>query len=451
MLYTKPREGFYHKLFTLLLPIVIQNLITSAVSMADVVMLGQVNQTVLSAASLAGQVQFVLNIVYFGLASALTILASQYWGRGDRRTVARIFGIGLIISVPVSTVVCVAAVFFPDFVIRIWTNVPELIDAGADYLRWVALSYFFMGITQPYLSIMKSCERVSMATKVSVLALGLNVVLNALLIFGLGGFPRMGIRGAALATAISRFVELAICLADFVRQRIMPRNPVNMFTIPRALVGDFVRYSLPAFINDAMWGLAFNMNSIIMGHLGSDIVAANSIVTVTRDLITTVGFGISAASSILLGVELGANQISRAREDASSIMQVTVIVSIVQGLVLLLLSPVIPSFAKLSPVAVGYLRVMLPVNCVYQMGQMINTVLIASIFRCGGDSRYGMKLDIICMWCFAVPLGLVSAFVLKLPPLIVYLCMCTDEFAKMPFALRHYKSGEWIRNLTREL
>ena len=451
MFYKRPREGFYNKLFTLLLPIVIQNLITSAVSMADVVMLGQVNQTVLSASSLASQVQFILNIVYFGLASALTILASQYWGRRDRKTVARIFGIGLIISVPVSTAVCIFAAFFPYTVIRIWTNVPALIDAGADYLRWAALSYFFMGFTQPYLSIMKSCERVSMETRVSVLALGLNVILNALLIFGLFGLPQMGICGAALATAISRFVELVICLVDFLHQKIMPRHPVNMFTIPRSLVSDFVRYSLPAFINDAMWGLAFNMNSIIMGHLGSDIVAANSIVTVARDLITTVGFGISAASSILLGVELGADQIKRAREDAASIMQVTVIVSIVQGLVLLVLSPVIPGFAKLSSKAVGYLRVMLPINCVYQMGQMINTVLIASLFRCGGDSRYGMKLDIICMWCFAVPLGLISAFVLKLPPLIVYICMCTDEFAKMPFALKHYKSGEWIRNLTREL
>ena len=338
MLYTKPREGFYHKLFTLLLPIVIQNLITSAVSMADVVMLGQVNQTVLSAASLAGQVQFVLNIVYFGLASALTILASQYWGRGDRRTVARIFGIGLIISVPVSTVVCAAAAFFPDFVIRIWTNVPELIDAGADYLRWVALSYFFMGITQPYLSIMKSCERVSMATKVSVLALGLNVVLNALLIFGLGGFPRMGIRGAALATAISRFVELAICLADFVRQRIMPRNPVNMFTIPRALVADFVRYSLPAFINDAMWGLAFNMNSVIMGHLGSDIVAANSVVTVARDLLSVVGFSMSAASAILLGKEIGSGRLDRAEQDASACVRVSLVICVIQGALLLVLA-----------------------------------------------------------------------------------------------------------------
>ena len=327
---------------------------------------------------------------------------------------------------------------------------PELASAGSSYLRWVAFSYFFMGITQPYLSVMKSCERVKMTTAVSVFTLCLNVVLNAVLIFGLCGLPQMGITGAALATSIARGVELLICLWDYARQKVFPRGVVLMFSIPRELVGDFGRYCLPAFINDAMWGLAFNMNSVIMGHLGSDIVAANSIVTVARDLVTTVGFGIAAASSIMLGKEIGSGNLSLARRDASSLLRTTVVVGVFEGLILLVISPIIPMFFKLSPTAAGYLRVMLPVNTVYQMGQIVNTLLIASLFRCGGDSSYGMKLDILCMWCFAVPLGLVSAFVLKLPPLVVYLLMCTDEFAKMPFALKHYFDGEWVRNLTRE-
>ena len=251
------RNGFYDQLLSLLLPIVFQNLITSAVSMADVLMLGRVNQTVLSASSLAGQVQFILNIIYFGLASALTILASQYWGRDDRPTIARIFGIGFLISVPVSTVVSVMALICPHWVISIWTNVPELASVGSSYLRWVAFSYFFMGITQPYLSVMKSCERVKMTTAVSVFTLCLNVVLNAVLIFGLCGLPQMGITGAALATSIARGVELFICLWDYARQKVFPRGIRLMFSIPRELAGDFGRYCLPAFINDAMWGLAF--------------------------------------------------------------------------------------------------------------------------------------------------------------------------------------------------
>ena len=431
------RPGFTHELFVLVLPIVIQNLIVSSVSMADVVMLGRVSQTALSASSLAGQVQFLLNIIYFGLNSAITIMAAQYWGKGDGKTIARIFGIGLVICMVFSTFATVLAFACPVSVMRIWTNVPELAQAGSRYLRFVALSYFFAGISQPYLAVMKSCERVKLSTAISAVTLALNVLLNAVLIFGLIGFPAMGIEGAALATSISRGIELLICAVDYTRQRIMPRGLAATFRIPRALVRDFCVYSLPA-------------NSIIMGHLGSDIVAANSVVTVARDLVTTVGFGISSASSILLGKEIGSGELKTAKRDAASVLRVALYAGIIGGLVLLAISPIVPNFVKISATARRYLRVMLLINTVYQCGQIINTVLISSLFRCGGDSKYGMKLDIFCMWCYAVPLGLISAFVLKLPPLVVYTFMCTDEFAKMPFALRHYKKGNWIRNLTRE-
>ena len=446
----KARDGFYRDLAILVFPLTMQRLITSAVSMADVVMLGRFSQDALSASSLAGQVQFLLNIMHFGLESGLTILAAQYWGRGDRHTVMKIFGIVLTVSITISSAATLLAFFCPDAVIRIWTNVPALMTEGARYLRFVAFSYFFMSLTAPYLAIMKSCERVMLSMTVSVFTLGLNVALNAVLIFGLFGAPRMGVAGAALATAISRFVELVICTVDFLRQTHLPRSIRNIFTIPRTLVSDFIRYSLPAIINDAAWGLAYNMNSVIMGHLGSDIVAANSVVTMARNFITTVGFSISGASSILLGKELGENNVERARKDASSLLFTAIMVSVGAGLLLFALHPLILRLVTLTEVATGYLAVMLRINTVYQMGMVINTLLIASLFRCGGDSRYGMILDILCMWGFAVPLGLISAFVLKLPPLIVYLLMCTDEFAKMPFAVHHYRSGGWLRNLTRE-
>ncbi len=444
------REGFGRQLYTLVLPIVIQNLITSAVSMMDVVMLGQVDQTSLAASSLASQVQFLLNIVYFGLSSALVILASQYWGKRDRKTIAKILGIGLTMCVFFSTLATVLALLIPGGLMKIWTNDKELAKSGAVYLRYVALSYFFAGFSQPYLAIMKSCERVKLSTVISSITMGLNVILNAILIFGLLGFPAMGIMGAALATSISRGVELVICLFDFGRQKLLPKSLKNMFAIPKALIKDFAKYSLPAFGNDALWGLAFNMNSIIMGRLGSDIVAANSVMTVARDLVTTVGFAISSAASILLGKEIGAGDLEKAKQDASSIVKVTLMVSAVQGLILLLISPIVPQFVKISDTAKHYLQVMLVINTVYQVGMMYNTVTIASLFRCGGDSRYGLILDTVSMWGVAVPLGLLAAFVLKLPPLWVYVFMCADEFVKLPFSITHYKKGTWVRNLTRD-
>ena len=447
----KMREGLGRQLFVLVFPIVIQNLITTGVGLADVIMLGRLDQTSLSAASLAGQVMFLLNIIYFGLSSAVTILASQYWGKRDQLTVAKILGIGLFIGMFFSTIAFVLALVCPSAVMKIWTDDPDLIAEGAKYLQYVALSYFFAGITQPYLSLMKSCERVKLSMVVSCLTLYINISLNAVLIFGLFGLPKLGIIGAAIATSISRFIELAICAVDYLKQKIVPRGFKVTFAIPRPLIKDFAKYSLPAFLNDAIWGLAFNMNSIIMGHLSSDIVAANSIVTVVRDFISVTGFGISAGASILLGIEVGEHKEEQARADASSIVRLTFLIGIIQGLLLLGITPFIPPLAKISDTAKDYLVIMLLISTVYQIGQIINTLLIASLFRCGGDSRYGLFLDIVTMWFVAVPLGLISACVLKLPPIIVYAVTCTDEFIKMPFALYHYKKKNWIKNLTREL
>ncbi len=451
MKFFKFREGFLGSLFVLVIPIVIQNLITCAVSMADVLMLGQVDQTSLSASSLASQVQFLLNILYFGMKSAITILASQYWGKRDRNVISKILGIGLIICVVISTTVSLLAFIIPKDVMRIWTDKAVLLEYGGKYLRYVAASYFFMGISQPYLAIMKSCERVKLSMVVSSLTMALNVFLNATLIFGLFGLPKMGIAGAALATSISRGVEFLICLIDFMIQKYIPRSLKIMFRIPGALVRDFVKYSLPALGNDLIWGLAYNMNSVIMGRLGEDIVAANAIVVVARDIVTAVGFGISSASAILLGKEVGCGKTETALDDASSIVKVAIMATVVQGLVLLAASPFIPNFAKLTDVAKGYLRIMLLISTVYQFGQILNTVMIASLFRCGGDSVFGMVLDLISMWCVSVPLGMLSAFVFKFPPIIVYAIMCTDEFIKMPVAVHHYRKKSWIKNLTREI
>ncbi len=446
----QPREGFYKELLALMVPIAVQNLVGAAVNTADVLMVGQLNQTALSASSLAGQVQFVINFIFFGVTSSVTILAAQYWGKGDRRVIAKIFGLGLYLSLFFTTIAGVLCLAVPRFVMSIWTNDAELIETGARYLRLVAPAYFFAGITHPYLAVMKSCERVRFSMLLSIVTLGLNVILNAVLIFGLFGFPELGIEGAAIATTISRGAELLICAVDFSRQKIFPHSPAAILALPRSLIADFCRYALPAFINDVLWGFAFNMNSVIMGRLGSDIVAANSIVTVVRDLITTVGFGMSSAAAIMLGKSLGMKKPERALTDSASLVRTTFRCGLVSGALIALITPILPHVAKVSETAGSYMIVMMLISAVYQMGQLINTLVIAAILRCGGDTKYGMALDIITMWGWAVPVGLLAAFVFRFPPLVVYAFMCTDEFVKMPFALRRYKSRKWLNNITRE-
>lgn len=450
----RARKGLYKEFFVLVLPIVLQNLLSSAVNSADVVMLGLVGQTELSAASLAGQLQFILLIIYFGIGSGVTILASQYWGKRDMKTISKVMGIGIVLSSTISLGFFILAFFFSEFTMRIWVGEnKELIRHGVGYLKAVSFSYLFMGVSHVYLTILKSHERIKTSSAIAIFTLSMNIVLNGILIFGLFGLPRLGVIGAALATTIARGLELLICISDARRQKLLPVGFSTVFGFRKLLILDFIRYSLPAVVNDVMWVLAYSVYSIIMGHIGSDMVAANSVVGVAMNLVTTVGFGIAAASSILLGKELGENKIEKAKRDADSIVWLAFGISVIAGLIMVLSHPFIMYLAggmkDITETALGYLSIMIYMNAVYQLGQVINTLLIASIFRAGGDSKFGMVCDIITMWCFAVPAGLLAAFVFELPPMVVYFVMRLDEFVKMPVEFIHYKNGSWLRNLTR--
>lgn len=451
-----PRKGLYKEFSILVIPIIIQNLISASVSSADVVMLGMVGKTELSAASLAGQLQFILLIINFGIGSGLTVLASQYWGKRDTKTLSKIMGIGFIVAFFIAAGFFIAAFFFSEGVMRIFVGEnEELIALGESYLRFVSFSYLFMSISQVYLTMLKSMERVKFSSAVSIFTLFVNISLNAVLIFGLFGAPKLGVAGAALATSIARGIEIFICFIDSRRQRVLPVGLRDIFSIKKVLVFDFVRYSLPALINDVMWVLAYSFYSVIMGHIGSDMVAANSVVGVPMGLVSTVGFAIAGGSSILLGKELGQNRIEEAKRDADSIFLFTFLLTVAGAVVMILAKPIIMYFAgrmnDITPTALDYLNQMIYINAVYQMGQVINTLLIASFFRAGGDSRFGMIIDIITMWCFAVPVGYLAAFVFKLPPMTVYIIMKLDEFVKMPVEFRHYKNKKWLKNLTRPM
>ncbi len=446
---TKPTT-FYRDMFRLAFPIVIQNLITTAVSSADVIMLGWVSQTALSAGSLASQIMFILNLVYAGISSGIGMLAAQYWGKKDTRTIEEIMGIGMRLSIPVSLLFFILACFFPRLVMMIFTSERELIEAGLPYLRIVGISYLFMSISQVYLCTMRSIERVVFATFTNALALGLNIVLNAVLILGLLGFPKMGIMGVALATTIARGVELLLCLGDACRFPVICFRPGLLFQKNRVLFQDFMKYSLPAFGNEVSWGLAFSMYSVIMGHLGSDMVAANAVVVVARNLGTVICFGLANAGAIILGKAIGGGEMETVKEDASRFCRLTFLSGIAGGILIFFLRPVFMNMADLTETAQRYLSGMLFINMYYVLGQAMNTTVICGIFRSGGDSRWGFICDIVDMWLFSVPLGFFSAFVLELPPLTVYFLICLDEFVKMPFIYRHYKSMKWLKNITRE-
>lgn len=444
------QRQFYRQIWGLIVPIVIQNLLSAAVNSADVVMLNYVGQSAISAVSLAAQYAQILFMFYYGLGTGASILCAQYYGKGEWEPIRIVEGIAMRFSVIASVLFSAAVITVPRLMMKLFTNDAELVELGASYLRIMGITYLCWGIIEVYLAILRSVGKAVVTMSLNVLAFSLNILLNAVFIFGLFGAPKLGVVGVAIATAASRVIELLACIIVSGRMKEIKLNPAYMFISSKVLFQDFVKLAVPALINDVLWGVAFSMYSVIIGHLGSDAVAANSLVTVVRNVGTILCFGVASAGGILVGNVLGENKLEKAKDYTSRVMRLTVITGGVGGAVILAVTPFVLRFADLSPAAMGYLRVMLLINSYYVMGIAVNTTLIAGIFRAGGDSRFGCICDGITMWCYAVPLGFFAAFVLKLPVLWVYFLLCTDEFAKWPVVISRYRSGKWLNNITRD-
>ena len=442
------KREFRKKLLSLVLPITFQQFMLAVVSASDALMVGVIGQDLLSAVSLASQITFVYNLFLTAMTIGTSMFAAQYWGKGDKDAVERILGIVLRSSMSVSFVFFLGATFLPEYLMRIFTPDPELIHYGVQYLQIVGITYLLCGISQIYLCIMKNSGLASMSMIISSTSAFLNIVLNAVLIYGLFGAPRMEAAGAAAATAIARAAEL---LWVFWELRKTGRVKIRFLYIRKpdqGLKKDFWHYTLPVLGNELVWGGGFTMYSVIMGHLGTDAVAANSIANIVKNLIASLAGGIGNGGSIMVGNELGAGRLEMAKAYGKKLCHIAVVSGILSGIFLLLISPLVLQVTDLSPKAEGYLKWMLVMCAVYMVGKYVNGTTIGGIFCAGGDSRFGFLCDAVTLWCFTVPVGLLAAFVLKWPVLAVYFIVNSDEIVKLPAVYFHYGKYKWLKDLT---
>lgn len=441
---------FYQKLFSLVLPIAFQQFMLAAVSASDALMLGFVNQDSLSAVSLAGQITFVFNLFMGGLTMGTSILTAQYYGKGDTHSIEKIFAYVTKVSVMISAVFTAAALFAPELLMRIFTSESQLIAGGSVYLRVVAVSYLFTVVSQIYLCILKNTGYAVKSMVIGSSSVVINIFLNASLIYGLLFFPQMGIAGAALATTISKLIEMVWAYGESLREKRVRLRVRYCFDTDRLLVADYWKYTVPMLGDYLVWGVGFTMYSVIMGHLGSDAVAANSIANIVKNLIVSFCTGLANGGGIIVGNELGMGRLDRAKEYGGLLWKMAIIGGVASGALLVALSPIILNVTTLSPTATGYLKWMLLFCACYMVAKAINMTTIAGIFPAGGDSKFGLICDAVTMWVFAVPIGFFAAFYLNLPVVVVFLIINLDEVVKLPAAVIHYRKYGWLKNLTRE-
>ena len=440
------KRSLRKEIVRLALPIALQQFMTALVGACDAIMLGKLSQDAMSAVSLATQVTFVFNLFMFAFMAGENMFVAQYYGKGDYTGISQVFSLVTKICGCIAVVFLAGTLFFPEQLMRILTNEETLIVLGSEYLRVIGISYVFSGIAQTFLAIMKNCGAVNMSTLINGVMVILNIVLNAVFIFGLSGFPKMGIKGAALATVLATVVQF-LWSVGYVLCRIRAVK-FSLRSCEKKLFGRFWQKAVPLLINNLAWGIGFSMYSVIMGHLGTDAVAANGIANISKNLVVCFCLGLGNAGSIIVGNRLGADRLQEAKEVGETLTKTAIIAGIVSGLVLIALSPFITKMVDLTPTARGYLQKMLLICSYYIAGKSVNCMTIGGIFAAGGDSKFGMLCDSVTLWCIVVPLGCICAFILKLPVMVVYFVLNLDEIIKLPVVYKHYKKYKWIKNLT---
>lgn len=445
---TKDNE-LAQQMLKLVVPIAIQQFMLALVSATDALMLGFVNQESLSAVSLAGQIQFILNLFISGIAAGCGIIIAQYWGKKDVNSIEKVMPVALYINVIFGGLFTVLALTIPGSLMTLFTNDATLIANGSSYLRAVAFSYVLCGISQIYLILLKNIGYASLSSKISSTAVVINICLNTVLIFGFLGAPKLGIVGAAYATVTSRIVELIWAFFAVRHYSSVEIRGSGILHTDKTLTMDFWHYTFPVLGAALVWGIAFSLYSVILGHMGSDAVAANSIASIVKSMVQCVIRGVSAGAGILVGNLLGANELEKARNYGGRITRISIVIGIVTGTVLILLSPLVSGLAPMSDTAREYLQFMMIVLGFNLMGQSVNTTVLDGIFCAGGDSKFDMKGNLGAMWCFSVPLGFIAAFAFHAPVWLVYIIISLDEIVKLPAVYIHYKKYVWVRNITR--
>ena len=435
-------KEFSKSLRSLMIPIAIQNLMLAAVSAGDSAMLGFVNENAMSAVSLASNVQFVENLFLSSVVAGGTIMTSQYWGKGNKGAVGRLFGLILRYALVISVVFSVISFIFPRFLMSLFTSEAELITLGADYIRVAAPSYLLTGISQCWLCVMKTTGQTKQSTVISTSALILDTVLNAVFIFGFG----MDVVGAALTTTISRIVELIVVILYTRKMAVRP----SFKRVSKETNKDFVTYSVPILINTTVWGLGIALYSVMIGHLGGVITAAFAVANIVRQLATSVCRGLGSGGEILLASVLGSGDMVKGKAYGSRLARLSVPCGFACAGLALVFGFLLSHFMTLSDEVRSSLNVMIIISAFYMVTVSINIVVICCVFSAGGDTAFDAYSVAVTMWLIILPAAALCAFVFKLDPMLVYLILSLDEIIKIPWVYAHYKRYKWLKNITRD-
>lgn len=445
------RKEFFSRLLFLALPIMLQNLLASSVSFIDTVMIGTVGEDALAAVGLANQMFFLITLFFFGVSSGAAIFVAQYWGAQDRTSMHRVMGIALAISLVGAAFSSFISLTFPSAIMHIFTDDPIVVQRGTEYLRVVAVSYLFTAVVMIYSTSLRSTGDAKTPLYISLLSMSLNVVLNYLLILGKFGFPRMEVRGAALATAIARGVEVALLLVLVYKRKSPVAAPLgSLVRFSRPLVKKYLVTCLPVIMNEMFWSLGMTAYKVAFSKMGIEVIASVNVSESIQNLFFVVLMGVSNASAIMIGNRIGENRLDLARLYAKRLLLLGFFTGAVLGASLAFFSPWLPIPFNLSS-TVSHMTTLSLIS----LGSLIpikafNMVLVVGVLRSGGDTRFSMITELAGVWFIGVPCAFIGALLLGMPIHMLYLFVGLEEAFKFVFGIVRIKSGKWVNRLTED-
>lgn len=439
---------FLRELLTIAIPISFQQLIYASLNMIDVFMVGQLGETAIAAVGLSNQVFFVLILILFGATSGMAIFTAQFWGKHEIEPIRKVLGMSLITATCVALIFTLVATLMPEAVLGFYTDDTEVIDLGSSYLRIVGFTYIPVAIASAYIAVLRSIQLIRLAIIATVSALTFKTILGYGLIFGIGGLPELGVRGAAIGTASGWTLELVLLLILIYTQKTpLAANPLTLFSFDIAFFARVLKTVWPAVANELFWSFGITTYYAIYAHIGTDSIAAVNINATIEELGFVVFMGLANGCAVMVGNRIGARKKDEAYEIVRRVIIIGVSLAVIVGVIIFFLRDVVVGRYDLSPSGVKNVRMLMLMMACTLWIRMFNFSTFIGALRAGGDTRFALIMEICSIWLIGVPAAYIAAFVFHLPVYYVYLAVSIEEIAKAFVSGWRFKSKKWIHDL----
>jgi len=445
-------KPLYRTLTKVALPIALQSLIASSLNLVDALMVGSLGEVELAAVGLSNQLFFVHMGVLFGLSSGASAFMAQFWGKQDLHSIKKVTGFTIFLCFSISMLFFIPGMFFSKQVLSVFTNIPEAIYIGEDFVRIASICFLTLSFTFPFTAALRTTHQTQLPLKISIIVLSTNTILGYLLIFGKFGAPELGVKGAAIAIATARVLELLLVLyVVFIRKNIVAGKLKEFIGWNKQLVTKVLVTAMPVMINETMWSLGMATYNAAYGRIGITEFAAIQASNTINTMFILAIFSLGDALLILVGQRIGMGQLDYAFVLAKRLLKIGIYIGAVSGTLLIITSQFVIKLFNFTPQGQFYAIVILSIYGVMMPIKVYNGLNIIGTLRCGGDTKCAMYIEVGSVWLIGVPMVFLGALFLHLPIYIVVLMAQSEELVKSIICRKRFRSKKWLNNLVHDI